>query len=156
MRIRWRRRSRAVCWRASRSCGCCCCRRWNKLGKTALATGEEIVHRHLQPLLPGLQLAQQLLLIAADDLRGGRRGRRAQVGNKISDRDVGFMADGADDRDLAGEDSPRHPLIVKTPQILQRTAAASDNQHVTLLARVGQRDGAHNLPGASSPWTAVG
>ncbi len=59
-----------------------------------------------------------------------------QVGNKISDRDVGFMADGADDRDLAGENSPRHPLIVKTPQILQRTAAASDNQYVTLLARV--------------------
>ena len=57
------------------------------------------------------------------------------------------MADGADDRDLAGENSPRHPLIVKTPQILQRTAAASDNQYVTLLARVGQRDGAHNLPG---------
>lgn len=29
IRIRWRRRSRAVCWRAKRSCGCCCCRRWN-------------------------------------------------------------------------------------------------------------------------------
>ena len=119
-----------------------------QLGKSALATGEEIVHCHLQPLLPGLQLAQQLLLIAADDLCGGRRGRRAQVGNKISDSDVGFMANGADDRDLAGEDSSRHPLIVKTPQILQRTAAASDNQHVTLPARVRQRDGAHNLPGS--------
>ncbi len=42
-----------------------------QLGKTALATGEEIVHRHLQPLLSGLQLAQQLLLVAADDFRGG-------------------------------------------------------------------------------------
>ncbi|MFH4333793.1 hypothetical protein WAJ64_23085, partial [Acinetobacter baumannii] len=42
-----------------------------QLGKTALATGEEIVHRYLQTLLSGLQLAQQLLLIAADDLRGG-------------------------------------------------------------------------------------
>jgi hypothetical protein len=39
-----------------------------QLGKTALAVGEEIVHRHLQTLLSGLQLAQQLLLIAADDL----------------------------------------------------------------------------------------
>ena len=42
-----------------------------QLGKTALATGEEIVHRHFQPLLSGLQLAQQLLLVAADDFRGG-------------------------------------------------------------------------------------
>ena len=42
-----------------------------QLGKTALATGEELVPRHFQPLLSGLQLAQQLLLVAADDFRGG-------------------------------------------------------------------------------------
>jgi hypothetical protein len=38
-----------------------------QLGKTAVAVGEEIVHRHFQTLLSGLQLAQ-LLLIAADNL----------------------------------------------------------------------------------------
>lgn len=61
------------------------------------------------------------------------------------------MADGADDRDLAGENSPRHPLIVKTPQILQRTAAASDNQYVTLWRALASAMARTICPGASSP-----
>jgi hypothetical protein len=36
----------------------------------------------------------------------------------------GFVADGADHRDLAGKNRPRHALVVKAPQIFQRAAAA--------------------------------
>ena len=67
----------------------------------------------------GLNLAQQLLLITADYLGGCGRRRRAQVGNKIGDGNVGFMADGANDRNAAGENRPRHAFIVKAPQIFQ-------------------------------------
>jgi hypothetical protein len=41
-----------------------------QLGKTTVTVGDKIVHRHFQTLLSGLQLAQQLLLIAADNLCG--------------------------------------------------------------------------------------
>ncbi len=47
-----------------------------KLGKAAGTVGEEVVHRHLQALLPVLDLTQQLQLVTADYLcRRGRRGR---------------------------------------------------------------------------------
>ena len=55
------------------------------------------------------------------------------------------MADGADDRNAAGEDRPRHAFVVEAPQILQRTAAAADDQHVAFVAAVGGLDGAHDL-----------
>jgi len=42
-----------------------------QLGKTTGAVGEEIVHRHFQPLLSGLQLAQQLLLMRDVDKKIG-------------------------------------------------------------------------------------
>ena len=85
------------------------------LGKATMAVGKEVVHRHFKALLPGLELAQQLLLVAADHFR--RRGRRrgAQVGDKIGDSDVSLMAYGADDGNRAGKNRPRHSLIVKAP-----------------------------------------
>jgi hypothetical protein len=55
------------------------------------------------------------------------------------------MPDGTHDRDKAGKDCPRHALVVKAPQVFQRAATAPDDEYVTLLARVRQRNGAHNL-----------
>ena len=117
-----------------------------QLGKAALTVCQIIIHRHLKALLPGLHLAQQLLLIAADHLRRCRRRWRAQIGDKIGDRHVSFMADGADHRNAAGKNRPRHAFVVKAPQIFQRPAAAPDDQHVALAACVRQFNGAHNLP----------
>ena len=85
------------------------------LGKATMAVGKEVVHRHFKALLPGLELAQQLLLVAADHFRRRGRGRGAQVGDKIGDSDVSFMAYGADDGNRAGKNRPRHSLIVKAP-----------------------------------------
>jgi len=98
-----------------------------KLRETTIARRQIIIHRHFQPLLADLQLAQQFLLITADHFRrGGRRGG-AQIGNEIGDSHIRFMPHGADHRNGAGEDRPRDPLVVKTPQIFQRSAAATDD-----------------------------
>ncbi|OQV66283.1 hypothetical protein AK51_10420 [Serratia nematodiphila DZ0503SBS1] len=83
-------------------------------------------------------------------------GLRAQVGNEVGDGDVGFMADGADDRNAAGEDRPRHAFVVEAPQIFQRTAAAADDQHVAFVASVGGLDARTICIGASAPCTEVG
>ncbi len=56
------------------------------------------------------------------------------------------MADGAYHRDKAGKDCPRHALVVKAPQVFQRAAAAPDDQDITLLTRIRQLNGAHDLP----------
>ena len=49
---------------------------------------------------------------------------RALVGDKIADGDIGFVAHGADNRNAAGKDGPRHGFFIKCPQILQAAAAA--------------------------------
>jgi ABC-type hemin transport system ATPase subunit len=54
------------------------------------------------------------------------------------------VPDGAHDGDKAGKDCPRHALVVKAPQVFQRAAAASDDE-TSLLTRVRQLNGAHNL-----------
>ncbi len=85
------------------------------LSKTAAAVGEVVVHRHAQTLLGGLNLAQQFLLVTADDFRRRRRRRRAQVADKIGDSDIGFVANGANHRNAAGKNSARHAFVVKAP-----------------------------------------
>ena len=98
-----------------------------KLGKAPGPVGEVVVHRHLQTLLAALDLTQQLQLVAADHFRRRGRRRRAEIRDKIGDRHVRFVADGAHHGDKAGKDCPRHALVVKAPQVFQRAAAASDD-----------------------------
>ena len=58
---------------------------------------------------------------------GRRRGRcRAVIGNKIGNRDIDFMAHGADDWQSTGKDRAGHRFFIKTPKVLQRSATASD------------------------------
>ena len=61
--------------------------------------------------------------------RGGRR-RRALVGGEIDQRDVGLVADRRDQRDHAVGGGANHDLLVERPQILQRAAAARDDQQI--------------------------
>ena len=55
------------------------------------------------------------------------------------------MSHGGDHRDLRLVDGPGHPLVVKGPQVLQRTAAPSGDEHVRQLIAVGVADSAHDL-----------
>ncbi len=66
---------------------------------------------------------------------------RALVGGEIDQRDVGLMADRRDQRDHAVGRSPHHDLLVERPEILQRPAAAGDDQKIRTrdAAAFGQR-----------------
>ena len=116
-----------------------------ELGKTTGAVGEEVVHRHFQTLLAVLKLTQQFQLVAAHHFRCCGRRWRTQIRHKIRDGDVRFMPDGTHHRDNAGKDRPRHTFVVKAPQVFQRAAATSDDQHIALLTRIRQFNGADNL-----------
>ena len=65
-----------------------------------------------------------------DHLGRGRRCGRAQIGDEIADRDIGFVADGGNQRDLRGRDGARDTFFVERPQIFERTAAARDDDDV--------------------------
>ena len=55
------------------------------------------------------------------------------------------MSHGGDHRDLRLVDGAGHPLIVEGPQILQRAAAASGDEHVRQPVAVGVADSAYDL-----------
>ena len=55
------------------------------------------------------------------------------------------MPDGGYDRDVRIIDRTRDPLIIKRPQVLDRTAAAAGNDEVTDLIAIGIPDRSGNL-----------
>ena len=63
-------------------------------------------------------------------LRRRSRRRRAQVGSEIAQGRVGLMPHGRDDRDRAVRDRAHHHLFVERPQILDRPAAARDDDEI--------------------------
>ena len=83
-------------------------------------------------------VARALILDIGDELGAhrhgglGRRGGRgrAEVGGVIDERGVGLVADAGDDRDAARGDRAHDDLLVEAPQILDRAAAARDDQQV--------------------------
>ena len=83
---------------------------------------------------------------------GGRR-RRAPVGGEVDQGHVGLMADRRNERDHALGRGAHHDLLVERPQVLQRAAAAGDDQEIgpADAAACGQRieaaDGGGDLLG---------
>ena len=99
----------------------------------------------------------QLLLGLHHALGGGRRRRRAQVGDEVGDREVGLVADGRDRRDRGGRDRARDALLVEGPQVLEAAAAAREHDHV----EAAERGSSARMPcaisaAAPSPWTRAG
>ncbi|MDR8939456.1 hypothetical protein FEP67_04374 [Burkholderia multivorans] len=91
------------------------------------------------------QFAQQQRALGARELgRAGRR-RRAHVGREIGDREIGFVPDAADDRQFARRNRARERFVVERPQIFDRAAAATDEQHVDLAPRVRRLHGGDEL-----------
>ena len=61
----------------------------------------------------------------ADDELGGRGGRgRAQIGDKIGDGEIGFVADGGDNGHFRCANGAGDCFFVEGPQIFERAAAA--------------------------------
>ena len=73
------------------------------------------------------------------EFRSGGRGRRAHVGGVIDQRPVGLMTDRGNQRNQAFRRRANDDLLVEAPQILERAAAARDDQ------QVGPRDRAARL-----------
>ena len=69
--------------------------------------------------------------LAVDHHLGGRRWRwRAEVRDEVRDRDVDLVSDRGNHRHRGRRDRPRQDLLVERPEILDRSAAASDDHHV--------------------------
>ncbi len=100
-----------------------------------------------QALAQSAQGREPCFTIGHDDLRGRGRRRRAHVGDEIGDGEIDLVADAADDGDGRGGDGARHRLVVEGPQILERAAAAGQNEHVALGPPAGQAYCRHDLRG---------
>jgi len=88
----------------------------------------------LQPLgkarARGGKPAQQGVAVGRQQFRRGRGRRRAHVGDQVRDREVGLVAHGGDHGQPARVDRARDHFLVEGPQVLERAAAAPDQQHV--------------------------
>ena len=77
---------------------------------------------------------EQVVLAGHQQFRRGRWRRRAQVGGEVGEAEIGFMADRGDDRHRRGGDRAHQMLVVERPQVLERAAAAGQQQHVVAAA----------------------
>ena len=93
-----------------------------------------------QSRLQAIDSAHQLVLVGGDRFRRYRGCRGAQIGGEIGDGEIDFVADAADDRQLAVGDHPCQLLVVEAPQVFQRAAAANQQQHIAFAALVGNLD----------------
>ena len=82
-----------------------------------------------------IQIRQQFGAHRHRHFGGRRRRRRAPVGGKIDQRDVGLVADRGNQRDHAGGRRAHHDLLVERPQVLERTAAARDDDQIRARQR---------------------
>ena len=90
--------------------------------------------------LEGLKRVQLARGRGRDQLRRRGRRRRAQVGGEIGQGDVGLVADTAHDVHRRGANRANDALVVERPQILERAAAAADDEDVDLVPLCRQRD----------------
>ena len=91
--------------------------------------------------------AQPLGAVGYDALRRAGRRRRALVGDEIDDREIDLVTDAAYDRDRAGVNGAGHGLVVERLQILERAAAAREDQHVAVSAAPGEAQRIDDLAG---------
>ena len=82
----------------------------------------------LDPPLDCVDPVENLDTVRHRDHAGLGRRRGAGIGHKIGDGGVDLVADGADDGDLRGGDGPSDDLLVERPEVLQRAAAAANDQ----------------------------
>ena len=89
-------------------------------------------------------------------LRSCGRGWGALVCDEIRDREIGFVADPADDGDFAGGDRARNCFFVERPQVFETAAPAAQDQYVAFRTPVGSRYGLRDLLRAACPLYRCG
>ena len=83
-----------------------------------------------------------------DQFGGFARGRRADVGRQVGERDVDLVADRRNDNRLRRGDRPNHRLLVERPEVFEAAAAAGHHDAVDRLGEpVDQANRLGNLLG---------
>src|SRR5258708_31047488 len=77
-----------------------------------------------------VELRAKLLFVSGYQFGGGRRRGRAQVGGKVGDRKIGFMADGRDHRNRRVADRAGNSLFIESPKVFDRAAAAPYDHYI--------------------------
>src|SRR6267154_6667005 len=73
------------------------------------------------------------------NLGGGRRSRRAHVGNKVSDGEISFVTHGRDHGNCRSSNRARDHLFIKSPKVFYGSAAATDDDDVDPAVQTGAR-----------------
>ena len=73
----------------------------------------------VQPLLQSTHALQKCDPIRRDELSRDRGCRSAQIGGKIAERKIGFMANGADNRHGRCSDGAGQLLVIEGPEVFQ-------------------------------------
>lgn len=90
-------------------------------------------------------------------LGGGGGRRRAFVGGVVDQGPVGLVADGGNERDVAGGGRAHHVLVVEAPQVLEAAAAPGDDDQVrprdrsTRFERIEAADGGGHFRAGALP-----
>ena len=107
--------------------------------------GDIAAYRLCHAGMGGIQRPQQFGHVRHGDL-GGVGGRGGPpVRYEVADGHVRLVAHRRDDGNIRVVDGAGHALVVKGPQVLQRTAAAAGDEHIGQAAGVGVTDGAGDL-----------
>ena len=88
----------------------------------------------------GGEMAGDVGAVRRNQRGGGRRRRRARVGDEVADGEVGLVAHARDYRQYGIEDGLRDDFLVECPQVLDRAAATRDDQYIGFGARVRSAD----------------
>ena len=115
--------------------------------QSRLETRHACEHRRIESSAKPVDEAAEVILAPHDQFRCRRRCRRAQVGNEIGDGEVGFVADRRDHGNRAGGYRAGHLLFVERPQVLGRSAAASDDDDVDAVDARDEAQCPHNFAG---------
>ena len=107
--------------------------------------GEAVAHEFGEAGFAAAQAVEHFLALADDHSRGGRGSGGAEVGYEIGNGDVGFVADGGDDRDGRGGDGAGDGFFVEGPKIFERAAAAGDGYELRPVGCAEVFDAAANF-----------
>src|SRR3989344_4319152 len=85
--------------------------------------------------------SQEVCLFGNGDLRGSGRSGGAYVCDEIGDREIGFMADGRDDRYGGFEDGFCDDLFIEGPKIFNAASSTADDQYIgeAVFVEIGDR-----------------
>jgi hypothetical protein len=83
-----------------------------------------------QPIVQSIDPRAEIVFRRHDELRGCGGSWRAEIGDEIGHREVGFVADRRDHGNRRRGNRARHDFAVERPEVLDRSAAAADDDDV--------------------------